>query len=134
MTLSRPEPTLTGGDFQCRHCRLLAGTCLSLTTTTGQKRTVLQRFSRPPCRSLGASTKPGAIQFGTLRASWGYGSTHDGERYEVHLCEPCFFRTISGLRRERMVNTMFSDKDQDLGDFGRIARDDFFKEGGGTSS
>lgn len=23
MTLSRPEPTLTGGDFQCRHCRLL---------------------------------------------------------------------------------------------------------------
>lgn len=24
MTLSRPEPTLTGGDFQCRHCRLLA--------------------------------------------------------------------------------------------------------------
>ena len=41
------------------------------------------------------------LQFGTLRASWGYGSTHDGERYEVHLCEPCFFRTISGLRRER---------------------------------
>ena len=74
------------------------------------------------------------LQFGTLRASWGYGSTHDGERYEVHLCEPCFFRTISGLRRERMVNTMFSDEDQDLSHFGRIARDDFFKEGGGTSS
>ena len=51
------------------------------------------------------------LQFGTLRASWGYGSTHDGERYEVHLCEPCFFRTISGLRRERMVNFMFSDED-----------------------
>ena len=33
-----------------------------------------------------------------------------------------------------MVDTMFSDEDQDLSDFGRIARDDFFKEGGGTSS
>ncbi len=63
------------------------------------------------------------LQFGTLRASWGYGSTHDGERYEVHLCEPCFFRTISGLRRERMVNFMFSDedlyafKDWDIGEY-----------------
>ena len=74
------------------------------------------------------------LQFGTLSASWGYGSAHDGERYEIHLCEPCFFRTISGLRRERMVNTMFSHEDQALSICGCIARDDFFKEGGGTSS
>lgn len=33
-----------------------------------------------------------------------------------------------------MVNTMFSDEDQALTNFGCIARDDFFKEGGGTSS
>ncbi|WP_397380005.1 hypothetical protein [Pseudomonas sp.] len=71
-------------------------------------------------------------QFGTLRASWGDGSAHDGERYEVHLCEPCFFRTLSGLRRERMVNFMFSDKDEDLSDFGRVARDDFFDDGGNS--
>lgn len=44
--------------------QLLAGSCLSLTTTTRRKRTVLQRFSRPPCRSLGASTKSGAIYSG----------------------------------------------------------------------
>lgn len=74
------------------------------------------------------------LQFGALRASWGYGSAHDGERYEVHLCESCFFRTISDLRRERMVNFMFSDEDQDLRDFGRVARDDFFNDGGSSTS
>jgi hypothetical protein len=73
------------------------------------------------------------LQFGTLRASWGFGSAHDGERYEVHLCEPCFFRTLAGLRRDRMVNTMFSDEDEDLSNFGRVARDDFFNDDGGSS-
>lgn len=33
----------------------------------------------------------GNLQFGTLEAQWGYGTAHDGERYEVHLCERCFF-------------------------------------------
>ncbi|WP_435609737.1 hypothetical protein [Pseudomonas knackmussii] len=74
------------------------------------------------------------LQFGTLRASWGYGSAHDGERYEVHLCESCFFRAVSDLRRERMVNFMFSDEDQDLSDFGRVARDDFFNDSGSSTS
>lgn len=80
------------------------------------------------------ASKGYGLQFGTLRASWGYGSTHDGERYEVHLCEGCFFRTISGLRRERMVNFMFSDDDQDLSDFGLVARDDFFDDMGSSRS
>ena len=67
-------------------------------------------------------------QFGVLRASWGYDSRHDGERYEVHLCENCFFRTLSGLRRERMVNDLFNDEAEDLSSFGRVARDDFFND------
>ena len=37
MTLSRPEPTLTGGDFQCHHCRLLAGSCLKGLARSGRK-------------------------------------------------------------------------------------------------
>ena len=88
------------------------------------------------CDVCGDSTRVEGygLQFGTLRASWGYGSTHHGERYEVHLCEPCFFRTISGLRRERMVNFMFSDEDQDPSNFGRVARDDFFNDGGNSTS
>ncbi len=68
------------------------------------------------CDVCGDSTRVEGygLQFGTLRASWGYGSSHDGERYEVHLCEPCFFRVLSGLRRERMVSFMFGDEDQEL--------------------
>ncbi|MBM3105874.1 hypothetical protein IIE18_12060 [Pseudomonas sp. V1] len=49
-------------------------------------------------------------QFGTLQAHWGHGSKYDGGRYEVRLCEFCFFRTLSHLRRERMVNTMFDEE------------------------
>lgn len=88
------------------------------------------------CDVCGDSTRVEGygVQFGTLRASWGYGSAHDGERYEVCLCEPCFFRTISGLRRERMVNFMFSDEDQEPSDFGRVARDDSFNDGGSSTA
>ena len=35
------------------------------------------------------------LQFDTLRASWGYGSAHDGECYEIPVCEPCFFRATA---------------------------------------
>lgn len=48
-------------------------------------------------------------QYGKLEAQWRYGSQHDGEHYRVDLCEPCFFRVLNGLRRERMVNGMFDD-------------------------
>lgn len=68
-------------------------------------------------------------QFGTLQAHWGYGSKHDGERYEVHLCEPCFFRTLSALRRERLVNTMFDEEPSTAKDeFGLVRRGDFWSD------
>lgn len=46
------------------------------------------------CDLCGCSTRraEGVYQYGTLHAHWGYGSNHDGQRYEVHLCEHCFFR------------------------------------------
>lgn len=60
-------------------------------------------------------------QFGVLQARWGYGAKHDGERYEVHLCESCFFRTLAMLRRERMVNTMFDEEPNNTEDeFGLV--------------
>lgn len=92
-------------------------------TTTEQAETVNDVL----CDVCGDSTRVEGygLQFGTLRANWGYGSNHDGERYELHLCEPCFFRTVSGLRRERMVNFMFTDEPQDLDSFGRVASPDF---------
>jgi len=36
-----------------------------------------------------------ALEFGTLKAHWGYGSKHDGERYEVQLCETCCKRPLN---------------------------------------
>jgi hypothetical protein len=63
------------------------------------------------CDVCCSSTRiPGyGLQYGKLEAHWGYGTQHDGEHYRVHLCELCFFRVLSGLRRERMVNGMFDD-------------------------
>ena len=55
---------------------------------------------------------PGSgLQYGRLEAQWGYGSKHDGEHYQVRLCEPCFFKALGELRRECMINTMFDDDD-----------------------
>jgi putative toxin-antitoxin system antitoxin component (TIGR02293 family) len=51
------------------------------------------------------------LQYGSLEAQWGYGSKHDGEHYRVHLCKPCFFGVLGGLRRQRMVNVMFDENE-----------------------
>ena len=50
------------------------------------------------------------LEFGTLSANWGYGSTHDGERYELQLCEKCFFYTLAPLKKERANEYMFDEK------------------------
>lgn len=70
----------------------------------------------------------GGLQFATLQAHWGYGAKHDGERYELHLCETCFFQTRGNLKRERQTQNLFSDDEGAFaGDgFGLIAQDDFF--------
>ncbi|TFF51883.1 hypothetical protein C5609_11765 [Pseudomonas putida] len=51
----------------------------------------------------------GSLQYGRLEAQWGYGTAHDGERYEVHLCEHCFFTTLAYLRQERRTIHFFED-------------------------
>ncbi len=52
------------------------------------------------------------LQFATLAARWGDGASHDGERYELHLCESCFFETHAYIRQQRRANRMF---DNDYG-------------------
>jgi hypothetical protein len=67
------------------------------------------------------------LQYGQLEAQWGYGAQHDGEHYRLHLCEHCFFRVLSGLRRDRMVNGMFDDDKPFSADrFGLISADNFW--------
>lgn len=53
-----------------------------------------------------------------LNAELGEGSPHEGEHYQVNLCEPCYFFALSTRKRQRMVTTMF-DQDTPGEDFGR---------------
>jgi hypothetical protein len=64
------------------------------------------------CDVCGASTlaEHGVINAGTLQATWGFGSNHDGDRYEIDLCEVCFFDTLSHLKRERQSPRLFTDE------------------------
>ncbi|MGU5640202.1 hypothetical protein [Aeromonas caviae] len=62
-------------------------------------------------------------EYATLAATWGYGSTkHDGEQYQLHLCEACFFETLALLRQSHRQHQMFSDDYQpaDPDQFGRV--------------
>lgn len=60
-------------------------------------------------------------QFGTLSARWGYTSQHDGEAYEVHLCERCFFGALASLQELRRGTLMFSENGYEQNpDFGRV--------------
>lgn len=82
---------------------------------------------------LSTRAASGQLQFATLQAHWGYGTKHDGERYELHLCEGCFFQTVASLKQERLTQAIFRDDDCTgrafVGeDFGLIARDDFFND------
>lgn len=84
------------------------------------------------CDICSSSTRSesGNLEYGMLQANWGYGAQHDGQRYEVHLCEACFFATITYLRQERRTATMFEDNPQPLNDdFGLVAKDDYFRDG-----
>ena len=59
------------------------------------------------CDVCNQSTK---LEFATLSAHWGHGSTHDGERYELQLCEKCFFYALVTLKKERVDEFMFDEK------------------------
>jgi hypothetical protein len=75
----------------------------------------------------------GGLQFATLQAHWGDGTKHHGERYELHLCEGCFFQAVANLKQERRTQTLFSDDGRAdrafVGDdFGLIPNDSFMSE------
>ena len=65
---------------------------------------------------------------GVLSAQWGYDSKHDGERYEVHLCESCFFSTLVNLSRDRMINHLFDEPAKNQPAFGLIKPNSYFKD------
>ena len=54
-------------------------------------------------------TGGGGLEYGELRATWGHGAARDAKRYEVHLCERCFFQALATMQRQRHVETMFDE-------------------------
>jgi len=52
------------------------------------------------CDSLCTDIQLGS-EYATLEVLWGYKSTKDGSKYEIHLCELCFDKIISWMRTER---------------------------------
>lgn len=55
---------------------------------------------------LSTRVTSGRFQFPPLKAHWGYGTKHDGERYELHLCEGCFFQAVANLTQERRIQPL----------------------------
>lgn len=49
-----------------------------------------------------ACDKSAQLNYGELKAEWGYGSTYDGEKYRVQLCEVCFFRILRIIKEEKL--------------------------------
>ncbi|QHG65165.1 hypothetical protein [Pseudomonas putida] len=81
------------------------------------------------CDMCGDSTlvESGQLQFGTMHASWGEGSAHCGEEYELHLCENCFFVQVSTMQRTRWIGVMFEDEGDSIlknDAYGRLPRND----------
>ncbi|MNJ39962.1 hypothetical protein D3C77_348440 [compost metagenome] len=69
-----------------------------------------------------SSMKAEQMNYATLSANWGYGSRHDGERYQVDLCESCFFEALANLRQSHRQIHMFADDYEpvDPERFGRV--------------
>ncbi len=39
--------------------------------------------------------------YATLESCWGYGSVNDGSKYNIDLCESCFFEVLSFIKEKR---------------------------------
>ena len=56
------------------------------------------------CDICGKSTtnyKEVGPDYATLESYWGYGSSNDGSKYEIHICEFCFDATLEFLKQKR---------------------------------
>lgn len=72
----------------------------------------------------------GNMQYGRLEAHWGYGTAHDGECYEVHLCERRLFATLTYLKQERRIEQLFDDDARPGEDeLCLVNRNDWFRDG-----
>lgn len=91
---------------------------------TKQEVDVLSNIRCDVCEESCSPVEGYGPQVGTLSAKWGYGSRHDGDAYEVHLCESCFFQALASLQEQRRGHLMFSEQGYEPNPgFGRIESD-----------
>lgn len=64
-----------------------------------------------------------SLPYAALTAGWAPTQMHDGERYLVSLCKPCFLVVLGDLKAQRSVYTMFDDTAEDISDFGQVSPD-----------
>jgi hypothetical protein len=64
-------------------------------------RKVLSDVSCDICGKSTTNYKEVGPDFATLESYWGYGSTNDGSKYEIHICELCFDETLEFLKQKR---------------------------------
>lgn len=74
------------------------------------------------CDACGEHTSEGKL-FASLVAGWAPTQAHDGERYLVNICKPCFLVVLGDLRWRRRLNTLLDDTIEDLSHFGLTTED-----------
>lgn len=75
-----------------------------------------------PCDGCGEHTSEGK-PFASLVAGWAPTQAHDGERYLVNICKPCFLVVLGALRWRRRLNTLLDDTTEELNLLGLAAED-----------
>ena len=68
------------------------------------KEEIRKVLSDVSCDICGKSTtiyKDVGPDYATLESYWGYGSSNDGSKYEIHICEFCFDETLEFLKQKR---------------------------------
>ncbi|MAC35603.1 MULTISPECIES: hypothetical protein [Idiomarina] len=61
---------------------------------------VLPNFQKENCEDLSDFR-----DYGTLRASYGYGSNQDGDSFHFDLCESCFKELVDKVKSMKALNS-----------------------------
>jgi hypothetical protein len=66
-----------------------------------QRRRVVDDVSCDICGKSTTNNTNVGPDYATLESCWGYGSKHDGSKYDIELCETCFFEVLNFIKDKR---------------------------------
>jgi hypothetical protein len=66
-----------------------------------QRRRVVDDVSCDICGKSTTNNTNVGPDYATLESCWGYGSKHDGSKYDIELCETCFFEVLDFIKDKR---------------------------------